>query len=99
MPFINPITDVCAFLPTPYQSNSSVIQWDKEHPEDRQAWSVQHSMLKFLDPPYVYNVFEGDLVGFIEAIEDAVANPIEGFVVCLATWCLTILTLFALVIS
>ncbi|KAF7973736.1 hypothetical protein HWV62_14308 [Athelia sp. TMB] len=59
---------------------NSVIQWDKEHPEDRQAWSAQHSMLKFLDPPYVYNVFEGDLVGFIEAIEDAVANPIEGHI-------------------
>jgi hypothetical protein len=34
-------------------------------------------MLKFLDPPYVYNVFKDDLDGFVEAIDIAILNPIE----------------------
>lgn len=41
-------------------------------------------MLKLLDPPYVYNVFKDDLVGFVEAIEDAIANPIERSVAMFA---------------
>lgn len=35
-----------------------------------------------MDPPYVYNVFKDDLVGFVEAIEDAIANPIDRFELC-----------------
>jgi len=37
-------------------------------------------MLKLLDPPYVYNVFKGDLEGFVDAITDAIANPIDRYV-------------------
>jgi hypothetical protein len=34
-------------------------------------------MLKLLDPPFVYNVFKDDLDGFVDAISDAMLNPIE----------------------
>jgi hypothetical protein len=34
-------------------------------------------MLKLLDPPFVYNVFKDDYEGFLEAIDNAVLNPID----------------------
>ena len=51
-------------------------QWDRSNPEDRKKWSVQHGLLKFLDPPYVYNVYKDDLDGFVKAIENVVTHPI-----------------------
>ena len=52
-------------------------QWDREDRQDRTKWSTQHGMLKLLDPPFVYNVFKDDLDGFVDAISDAMLNPIE----------------------
>jgi hypothetical protein len=34
-------------------------------------------MLKHLSAPYVYHVFKGDRAGFVQAISDAIANPIQ----------------------
>ncbi|KAJ7291570.1 hypothetical protein C8J57DRAFT_1458379 [Mycena rebaudengoi] len=40
----------------------------------------RHGTLKYLDPPYVYNVFKGDKDGFLRAVADAIAHPIESFI-------------------
>ncbi|KZP33614.1 glycosyltransferase family 18 protein [Athelia psychrophila] len=73
--------------PTPYEALclgvpfiNPIHSWDEAHPENRQAWDGQHLLLKYMDPPYVYNVFKDDLLGFVEAIEDAIANPIDRYV-------------------
>jgi hypothetical protein len=36
--------------------------------------------LALLDPPYVYNVFQGDRDAFVRAIKDAIDHPIQRFV-------------------
>jgi hypothetical protein len=36
--------------------------------------------LRFLDPPYIYNVFREDLDGFVRAIKDAISHPIQRYV-------------------
>jgi hypothetical protein len=56
------------------------VQWDKDNLEDRLSWNVQHGILKFWDPPYVYNVFHDDKQGFVEAVKSALSNPIDRFV-------------------
>lgn len=33
-----------------------------------------------MDPPYVYNVFKDDNEGFARAVEQALANPIDKYV-------------------
>jgi len=43
-------------------------------------WVSQHSPLELLEPPYVYNVFQGDLEGFVKAVQDAISHPIERYV-------------------
>jgi len=43
-------------------------------------WGVQHGLLKFEDPPYVYNVFKGDQEGFVQAIKDAINTPIDRYI-------------------
>lgn len=53
-------------------------QWDRTNPNDRYSWDAQHETLKFMDPPYVYNVFRDDKAGFIDAIRSALKTPIEG---------------------
>ena len=64
------------------------VQWDRTNPDDRYSWDAQHELLKFMDPPYVYNVFRDDKAGFIEAIRSAMKTPIEGYehnvAICLA---------------
>ncbi|KAF7360324.1 hypothetical protein MVEN_00761900 [Mycena venus] len=57
-----------------------IHDWDAADPLNRNKWTVQHDMIKHLDPPYVYHVYKGDRDGFVKAIEDAVAHPIERFV-------------------
>jgi hypothetical protein len=56
------------------------LQWDKENPTDRSAWYSQHPGLVQFDPPYVYNVFQGDLDGFVQAVKDAISHPIQRYV-------------------
>jgi hypothetical protein len=43
-------------------------------------WLTQHPVLERLDPPYNYNVFQGDVDGFVRAIKDALSHPIERYV-------------------
>ncbi|KAJ7118542.1 hypothetical protein C8R43DRAFT_94524 [Mycena crocata] len=73
--------------PTPYNSLcfgvpfvNPICSWNRRRPSDRSAWNTQHDMLKDLSPPYVYHVFKGDRDGFVNAIRDALANPIERYV-------------------
>lgn len=33
-----------------------------------------------LDPPYVYNVHQGDEKAFIKAVQDAISHPIDRYV-------------------
>jgi hypothetical protein len=55
------------------------MQWDEENPSDRSQWLTQHPVMERLDPPYNYNVFRGDVDGFVQAIKDAIAHPIERY--------------------
>ncbi|KAJ6615641.1 hypothetical protein B0H10DRAFT_1915806 [Mycena sp. CBHHK59/15] len=70
--------------PTPYDALclgvpfiNPIEQWDPKNPTDRSKWITQHGGLKDLSAPYVYNVFKGDREGFVQAIKDAIANPIQ----------------------
>ncbi|KAJ7037851.1 hypothetical protein C8F04DRAFT_1034990 [Mycena alexandri] len=76
-----------ALSPTPYDALclgvpfiNPINQWNKKDPEDRKEWQTQHGALKVLSPPYVYHVFKGDREGFVNAIREAAANPIESYV-------------------
>jgi len=73
--------------PTPYEALclgvpfiNPVLSWNLDHPEDRLQWGVQHGLLKFLDPPYVYNVFKDDIDGFVKAIQASISHPIDRHV-------------------
>ena len=55
------------------------MQWDKDNPSDRSQWLTQHPVLERLHPPYNYNVFRGDVDGFVQAIKDAISHPIERY--------------------
>lgn len=57
-----------------------ILEWDHDNPTNRDEWYAQHLGLRYLDPPYVYNVFKGDNKGFIAAIESAKRNPIERYI-------------------
>jgi hypothetical protein len=37
-------------------------------------------MLKFMDPPYVYNVFASDKEGFVKAVKAALDTPIDPYI-------------------
>ncbi|KAI0318456.1 hypothetical protein OF83DRAFT_21938 [Amylostereum chailletii] len=73
--------------PTPYEALclgvpflNPVASWDPEDPSNRAHWDAQHGILKYLDPPYVYNVFKDDEEAFVDAVRAAVENPIDGFI-------------------
>ncbi|KAJ7432305.1 hypothetical protein B0H11DRAFT_1940785 [Mycena galericulata] len=73
--------------PTPYDALclgipfiNPIRQWDPQNPNDRSRWSTQHDPLRDLSPPYVYNVFRNDREGFLQAIRDAKAHPLESLV-------------------
>ncbi|KAF7302255.1 hypothetical protein MIND_00792500 [Mycena indigotica] len=57
-----------------------ILEWDTNDPSNRDKWVAQHAALKDLDPPYVYNVFKNDMQSFIKAIQSALSNPIESFI-------------------
>jgi hypothetical protein len=78
VPFINPVLSVSgAFFRYAPPVFIKYMQWDPKNKSDVSKWNTQHGMLKLLDAPYVYNVFKGDKAGFVKAIKDAIANPIE----------------------
>ncbi|KAF7303981.1 hypothetical protein MIND_00629100 [Mycena indigotica] len=73
--------------PTPYDALclgvpfiNPIHIWDHADPSNRLGWAAQHETLKFLDPPYVYNIFVGDTHGFVDALKSAIDDPIESFV-------------------
>ncbi|KAF7352263.1 Glycosyltransferase family 18 protein [Mycena venus] len=73
--------------PTPYDALclgvpfiNPIVQWDPKNKTNRDRWFTQQGSLKVLDPPYVYNVFKGDKEGFLQAIKDALANPIQPYI-------------------
>ncbi|KAI0036928.1 hypothetical protein K488DRAFT_40011 [Vararia minispora EC-137] len=73
--------------PTPYEALclgvpfiNPIKSWDYYHPKDRYSWNTQHDMLKFMDAPYVYNVFQNDKKAFVRAIKSALETPIQPFV-------------------
>jgi hypothetical protein len=57
-----------------------IAHWAEDDPENRTWWQSQHDALKFLDPPYVYNVKKGDIEGFWVAMGQALDTPIERYV-------------------
>ncbi|KAJ7664870.1 hypothetical protein B0H17DRAFT_991114 [Mycena rosella] len=78
---------VPATSPTPYEALclgvpfiNPILLWNAEDPTNRTQWVAQHATLKFLDPPYVYNVFKGDEAGFVDAVVSASSHPIDSFV-------------------
>lgn len=73
--------------PTPYEALcvgvpfvNPIKNWDKDDPDNRAKWDSQHHALRWLDPPYVYNVRAGDLDGLRVAVAQAIANPIGRYV-------------------
>ncbi|KAJ7485666.1 hypothetical protein FB451DRAFT_1554521 [Mycena latifolia] len=89
---VGPVTqdqfyDLLSKSPTPYDAMclgvpfiNPISAWDKDNITDTTKWTTQHNMLKSLSPPYVYHVFKGDRVGFVNAIKDAIANPIASYI-------------------
>nr|XP_019013144.1 uncharacterized protein I206_02641 [Kwoniella pini CBS 10737]OCF51925.1 hypothetical protein I206_02641 [Kwoniella pini CBS 10737] len=68
--------------PSPYLALCSgtpflnpIKSWDSENPNDRSKWVSQHNYLKWLDPPYVYNVQAHDYEGFVNAIQSSISHP------------------------
>jgi len=73
--------------PTPYDSLclgvpfiNPISDWNRDDPKDRTKWWTQHGPLQSLDPPFVYNVFQDDLDGFVAAIKSAMLHPIDRHV-------------------
>ncbi|KAF7320164.1 hypothetical protein MKEN_00800900 [Mycena kentingensis (nom. inval.)] len=57
-----------------------IREWNASDPTNRDYWVAQHGTMKELDPPFVYNVFQGDKQGFIDAVKKALENPIDRFI-------------------
>lgn len=58
-------------------STINLSQWNENNKADRRSWDSQHGILKYMDPPYVYNVHKDDYAGFAAAIKAALETPIE----------------------
>lgn len=57
-----------------------IQQWDRKNPEDRSKWFTQQDSLKYLNPPYVYQVQKGDQEGLESALNKAINNPVERYI-------------------
>ncbi|KAJ7594912.1 hypothetical protein C8J56DRAFT_927958 [Mycena floridula] len=58
-----------------------ILKWNRDDPEDRTKWDTQHDGLKYQHPPYVYNVKREDVQGFWDAVQAALDNPIDRYIV------------------
>ncbi|KAJ7639365.1 hypothetical protein FB45DRAFT_740721 [Roridomyces roridus] len=74
-------------MPTPYDALclgvpfiNPILNWDPADATDRRGWNTEHNALNELSPPYVYHVLKNDRDGFLQAVEDAKANPIPSLV-------------------
>lgn len=56
-----------------------IDHWDDKDPENRTKWSTQHEVLKFQDPPYVYNIKKHDEKAFWNALQKALDTPIDRY--------------------
>ncbi|KZP25595.1 hypothetical protein FIBSPDRAFT_1041421 [Athelia psychrophila] len=54
--------------------------WKADEPLNKAHWDTQHDILAQLDPPYVYNVHQGDEKAFVKAIQDAIRTPIDRYI-------------------
>ncbi|KAJ7625587.1 hypothetical protein FB45DRAFT_69321 [Roridomyces roridus] len=65
VPFINPYDD-----------------WGRigANGDQNTQWDSQHPFMSMLGKPYVYNVRRGDHEGFVQAVEEALANPIPRYI-------------------
>ncbi|KAJ7289202.1 hypothetical protein C8J57DRAFT_1114794 [Mycena rebaudengoi] len=73
--------------PTPYDALclgvpfiNPLDTWDEDDPDDESKWHGQHKFMSMLGKPYVYNVRRGDRDNFIQAIKEALANPIPSYI-------------------
>ncbi|KAF7967955.1 hypothetical protein HWV62_32461 [Athelia sp. TMB] len=73
--------------PTPYDALclgvpfiNPINEWKPDEPLNKAYWRTQHDNLAQLDPPYVYNVHEGDEKAFVKAVQDAIRTPIDRFI-------------------
>lgn len=57
-----------------------IHDYDKSDPDNRDLWRTQHNGLRKFDPPYVYNVHQGDLEGLKKALILASQNIIKPFI-------------------
>ncbi|KAF8311079.1 hypothetical protein DL93DRAFT_2169297 [Clavulina sp. PMI_390] len=73
---VQPYIALCMGVPflNPIHSHNS------EHPEDRSAWVVQNAALKWVDAPYVYNVFKTDEQGFQDALRGSVEKTFDSYI-------------------
>ncbi|KAJ7181017.1 hypothetical protein C8R46DRAFT_1211303 [Mycena filopes] len=55
-------------------------RWDEADPEDSTKWHGQHAFISMLGKPYVYSVRRGDRAGFVQAIQEALSNPIARYI-------------------
>ncbi|WVW85125.1 hypothetical protein I302_107162 [Kwoniella bestiolae CBS 10118] len=77
-PPLSPSPYVALCMGTPFLN--PIKKWDEDNPEDRSKWVSQHNYLKWLDPPYVYNVPAHSYSQFISAISQAIQNPPPRYV-------------------
>ncbi|KAL7417314.1 hypothetical protein BDY24DRAFT_377459 [Mrakia frigida] len=55
-----------------------ILSYSSDSPLDRTQWYSQQNALRFFDPPFVYNVHRSDKQGFLDAVQSAMDNPMEG---------------------
>ncbi|WVQ65497.1 uncharacterized protein L199_003673 [Kwoniella botswanensis] len=77
-PPLSPSPYVALCMGTPFLN--PIKSWDPENPNDRSKWVSQHNYLKWLDPPYVYNVQAHAYDQFVSAISQAIQNPPPRYV-------------------
>lgn len=65
-------------FPPFHHSINPILSFSTTSPNDRTQWYSQQNALRFVDPPYVYNVHRSDKQGFLNAVKEAIENPFEG---------------------
>ncbi|KAJ7576978.1 hypothetical protein C8J56DRAFT_870189 [Mycena floridula] len=76
-----------AISPSPYDALclgvpfiNPILHWNTEDPDNRDGWGTQHDGLRYEKPPYVYHVKFGDVDGLWSAINEAMNNPIDRYI-------------------
>ncbi|KAJ7576979.1 hypothetical protein C8J56DRAFT_376899 [Mycena floridula] len=76
-----------ALSPSPYDALclgvpfiNPVLHWNADDPDNPDGWLTQHDGLRHEKPPYVYHVKSGDIPGLWSAINEAMNNPIDRYI-------------------